>query len=160
MTKNDNANLKKYFGSLDNIPADRKDEFIASVNRNCYIGAVNFIITLILRYKPHARIIFISNYEYNNGKNVNYNELINAQNTLSEQWAFPLCEVYKYLGFSNHIIPNTKEWFNETYSNNTDTDVTCFDVYNPDSVHPHSDITGTSNNIYAGIISQYIKNIR
>lgn len=161
MTANNNAKLESFFGSLANIPAARKAEFIASVNRNCYIGAVNFIVTLILHYNPHARILFISNYEYENGASPQYAPLIPAQETLAKSWAFPLCEVYKYLGFSNHLIPGSMAWFNTTYPNVTPatTDVTAYRAYLPDNVHPHSDTTGDANNNYAGIISEFIKKI-
>ncbi len=162
MTANNNANLEKFFGSLSDIPLAKKDAFIASVNRNCFIGSVNFIITLILRYNPHARFVIISNYEYKNGDNPAYAPLILSQKSISESWAFPLCEVYKYLGFSNHVIPNSKEWFNTTYPDVTKVtaDITCFRAYNPDFVHPHSDITGDANSIYAGVISEFIKTCR
>ena len=162
MTANNNEKLESFFGSLANIPSGKKADFIASVNRNCYIGSINFIVTLILRYNPHARIVFISNYEYENGANPSYAPLIPAQESIAKSWALPLCKVYEYLGYSNHIIPNTMAWFNTQYSNVTPatTDVTVYRAYLPDTVHPHSDITGDANVIYAGIIADYIKNIR
>lgn len=162
MTANNNANLEKFFGSLANIPSEQKAKFIASVNRNCYIGAVNFIITLILKYNPHARIVFISNYEYKNGDGKGYAPLIDAQESLADSWAFPLCEVYKYLGFSDHIIPGSMDWFNTNYPNvsRATSDVSCYRVYNPDKVHPHSDTTGDANKNYAGVISEFIKTCR
>lgn len=36
--------------------------FASSLNRNCFQGACNFLITVILRYKPYARIAIISDY--------------------------------------------------------------------------------------------------
>ena len=161
MTANNNAKLESFFGSLADIPSARKAEFIASVNRNCYIGAVNFIVTLILKYNPHARILFISNYEYEDGASIAYAPLIPAQESLAASWAFPLCKVYEYLGYSNHIIPGSKAWFNATYPAQTPvtTDITVYKSYLPDGVHPHSDITGIANNNYAGIISEFIRKI-
>lgn len=161
MTQNNNAKLESFFGSLANIPTAQKAAFIASVNRNCYIGAVNFIVTLILHYNPHARIIFISNYEYENGDHPLYSPLIPAQESIAKSWAFPLCEIYKYLGYSNHIIPGSMAWFNTTYPAQTPatTDITVYRAYLPDGIHPHSDITGDANNIYAGIISEFIRKI-
>ena len=136
MTANNNENLEKFFGSLADIPSGKKEAFVASVNRNCYIGAINFIVTLILKYNPHARFVFISNYEFENGDGPGYAPLINAQESLAKSWAFPLCEVYKYLGFSNHIIPGSMNWFNTEYPSVTaaTSDVTCFRAYNPDTV--------------------------
>lgn len=161
MTDNDNENLESFFGSLDNIPSAKKAEFIASVNRNCFIGAVNFIITLILRYNPHARIMFVSNYEKDNGEWRQMSAVITAQNYLATSWAFPICEVYKYLGFSNHIIPSSKAWFNTTYSpRESSTDINVFRAYNPDLVHPHSDTTGTAIDVYAGVLAEFIKTCR
>jgi len=62
MTANDYANLKL---ALNNDLSGITDlpSFAASLNRNCFQGACNFLITLILRYKPYARIVLISNYD-------------------------------------------------------------------------------------------------
>lgn len=162
MTDNNNQKLSLYMGDLSNIPSSEKENFIASLNRNCFIGSINFIVTLILRYNPRARIVFISNYEYENGIYKSYSPLIPAQEYLSKSWAFPLCKVWEYLGYSDHIIPNSKDWFNEQYPNVTPatTDVKVFRVYNPDTVHPHSDTSGEANRIYAGVISEFINKIR
>ena len=62
MTANDYANLKLALNNdlsgITDLPA-----FAASLNRNCFQGACNFLITVILRYKPYARIVLISNYD-------------------------------------------------------------------------------------------------
>ena len=61
MTANNYANLKLALdddlSGITDLPA-----FAASLNRNCFIGAANFLITLILRHKPYMRIIFVSDY--------------------------------------------------------------------------------------------------
>ena len=162
MTANNNEKLESFFGSLTNIPIARKNEFIASLNRNCYIGAVNFLVTLILKYNPHARIIFISNYQYENGVNATFAPLIQAQEDIAKSWALPLCRMYEYLGYSNHIIPDSMAWFNEQYPNvtPTTTDITVYRAYLPDNVHPHSETTGDSIRIYAGILTEFIKKCR
>lgn len=61
MTANNYANLKL---ALNNDLSKIEDvaSFAASLNRNCFIGAVNFIITLIYRYNPQARIVIVSDY--------------------------------------------------------------------------------------------------
>ncbi|MBR6517064.1 MAG: hypothetical protein IKT40_09545 [Bacilli bacterium] len=159
MTANNNEKLVSFFGSLNNVEGWKLDKLICSLNRNCYIGAVNFLITLILSKNPRARIVFISNYEYENGERTNYAPLIEAQESLAESWAFPLCKVYQNLGYSSHIIPGTKDfWASEGY--NFEYDISPYYVYNPDTVHPHSDVSGTANKIYAGVISEFIKTCR
>lgn len=162
MTTNDCAKLESFMGSLDDIPSAEKTNFIASLNRNCYIGAVNFIITLILHYNPRARIVFISNYEYEDGIHTSYAPLIPAQESLAESWAFPLCEVWKKYGYSAHFIPGSKTWFNTKYPDVTaaTTDVQVAKIYTPDGVHPHSDPSGNSNRVYAGILAEWLKSIR
>ena len=161
MTANNYANLKKYFGGLENFPEDKLEEFAASVNRNCFKGSVNFILTLILSRNPHARIAFISNYEYENGYNKAYSNVIDAQKSLAEEWCFPIFEIYKYLGYSDKIIPGTKDYMTELYPNYVfEEDITVYEIYNVDKVHPSSDTTGTANKIYAGLISSFLKMIR
>lgn len=63
MTENSYANLKSEH-MLNNSLSGISDlaSFAATLNRNCFKGAANFIVTLILRYNPHARIVFISDY--------------------------------------------------------------------------------------------------
>ena len=162
MTDNNCANLESFFGSLSNIPSSQKAAFIASVNRNCFIGAANFIVTLILHYNPHARVVFVSNYEFENDARTLYAPLIPAQESLAKSWALPLCKVYEYLGYSNHVILGSNEWFNETYPNVTlvTNDITVYKAYLHDGVHPHSDTNRDANNIYASIISEFIKKCR
>lgn len=63
MTANNNEKLESFFGDVSGIPSAELVAFIASVNRNCYIGAMNFLCTLILHYNPRAKIIFIGNLD-------------------------------------------------------------------------------------------------
>ena len=61
MTANNYANLKTALGS-DLSKVGIINDFASTLNRNTFKGAMNFIITLILRYNPKARIIIISEY--------------------------------------------------------------------------------------------------
>jgi len=170
MTRNNYANLKSFFSGLSHVDNSNGtgdnnfinsdfDKLACSLNRNCYKGAVNFIVTLILTYNPQARILFISNYEHEHGDYTTYAPLITAQNDIAASWAFPLFEVYKYLGFSNHIIPGSKAFLAQhgyTFAN----DVDMFKIYCPDTVHPHSDQTKHANEVYAGVLAEFIKTCR
>jgi hypothetical protein len=161
MTANNYENLKKYFGDLSDIPEEKLEEFAASVNRNCFKGSVNFIITLILTHNPYARIVFISNYEYENGYNKAYHNVIDAQKALSEEWCFPIFEIYKYLGYSDKIIPGTKDYLSSLYPEyDFEEDVTVYELYNIDKVHPSSEKSGKANEIYAGLIAEFLKTVR
>lgn len=61
MTDNNYANLKTALNSQLTGISDL-ETFATSLNRYTYIGAMNFIITLILRYNPQARIVIVSSY--------------------------------------------------------------------------------------------------
>ena len=39
-------------------------------------------------------------------------------------------------------------------------DVSVYEVYNVDKVHPSSDTTGRANEIYAGLIASFLKAVR
>lgn len=61
MTANNYAKLKlalnQDLSGITNLSA-----FAATLNRNCLQGAMNFLITVILRYNPYARIVIVSDY--------------------------------------------------------------------------------------------------
>lgn len=61
MVTNDYAHLKTALNN-DLSGITDKAAFAASLNRNCFKGAMNFLITLILSYNPYARIVIISDY--------------------------------------------------------------------------------------------------
>ncbi len=149
MTKNGYANLKRFFGDLSGIPEEKFASFIASVNRNCFIGAMNFICTLILHYNPRARIVFLANLD-NNKK-----ELLVAQRKIAESWCFPLLEPGKKLGLGEHIIPGTAKFWDE----NGTTDLVQKNLYCKDNVHPHTDTTGRTIWLYGHIIAMELKNM-
>ena len=61
MTANSYAKLKLALND-DLSGIGDLESFAASLNRNCFKGAMNFLITVILRYNPYARIAIIGDY--------------------------------------------------------------------------------------------------
>lgn len=151
MTANNNAKLISFFTEISNIPSVKRAEFIASVNRNCFIGAVNFLCTLILSKNPRARILFIGNLD-----NWEKPQVQPAQEYIASSWNFHLIKMWEYLGFSGHYIPNTATYWDDEGT----TDLTVKEIYCKDGVHPHSDETGEAIEIYAHTIANVLKNIR
>lgn len=143
MTGGGFAGLSRFLGDLSNVPD--LPGFAAGLNRNCYIGSVSFICTLILHHNPRARFVFISNYEA-----VQKPELIAAQRYIADSWHFPLIEVWKKLGFSGHIIPGTAA-LNRLRPGLED--ITAQQLYCPDTTHPHSDESGYAVSLYANAIA-------
>ena len=156
MTENNSEKLESFFGSLSNIRASSKAGFIASVNRNCFIGAVNFLITLILKHNPRARFVFIGNQE-------NWSEylpVVNAQQILADSWQAPLINAWQRLGFSGHYIPGTQTYLASSGTGYTGYDLTQLNVWNKDNVHPHSDSAGITLPLIAGVLAEQIKQVR
>lgn len=61
MTANNYAHLKTALNN-DLSGITDKAAFAASLNRNCFKGAMNFLITVILTYNPYARVIIVGDY--------------------------------------------------------------------------------------------------
>lgn len=150
MTANSNAKLISIYGEISAIPQSKRAEFIASVNRNCFIGAVNFLCTYILSKNPRARIVFIGNLD-----NWQKPQVQPAQESLSESWEFPLIKMWEYTGFSEHYIPNTAKLWDASGTS----DLTMKKIYCKDGVHPHSDTTGTTVQMYADIIANALRSM-
>lgn len=132
MTANDCAKLTAFLGSLADIPASKKAAFLASINRNCFKGAVGFICTLILHYNPRAKIVLIGNID------TEKQGLTQAQDEISYNWCYPIAKIWNQFGLGGHYIPGTAT----TWDVSGTTDLTQKNVYVKDNVHPYSDTTG------------------
>ena len=161
MTANNYENLIKYVGSLDNIDPSKLDSFVCSLNRNCYYGALNFICTVILHHNPRARIFMISNYSNEYVGETSYADLIEVQRKWAREWGFPYFDISTSFGASAvHIIPGTKDYASGDHSATFTYDIPLFKIYCPDGVHPSSDNSLHSMNVYAGLLSEFIKTHR
>ena len=69
--------------NIKDIPSDYKNRFY-------FIGAMNFIIDRILSFRPHARFLIISQYDY-----ASYfsNNVVDAQKILASYWNIPICNI-------------------------------------------------------------------
>lgn len=61
MVANDYAHLKTALNN-DLSGITDKAAFAASLNRNCFKGAMNFLVTVILTYNPYARVVIVGDY--------------------------------------------------------------------------------------------------
>ena len=161
MTANNYENLQKYIGSLENVKSSDLDNLVCSLNRNCYYGALNFICTVILHHNPRARIFMVSNYSNEYVGETGYADLIEVQRKWAREWGFPYYDMSIVFGASaKHIIPGTKNYASNQHSAVFDYDIPLFRVYCPDGVHPSSDNSLHSMNVYAGLLSEFIKTHR
>lgn len=157
MTANNYANLQLYVGSLANVQPNKLDALVCSLNRNCYYGALNFIVTTILSHNPRARIMMIGNYSNAYSGETGYAPLIDAQKAWAASWCVPFCDIATCFGTSLHIIPGSKDFDTAHHSTVFTYDTDVFHIYCPDGVHPSSDNSKYALNIYAGILAEFIK---
>ena len=137
-------------GYNGNFASDTDAEFVNIVangrNRNTESGAICYIIDVILSYNPHARIAIQGHYE-----NVAQPRITQMQKALAAYWSFPYIDMASNLGFGNVVVPGSKSLYsipphsNYTAGNNTSQDMTQRQVYMPDKVHPHTDLTGRTD---------------
>ncbi len=95
------------------VPAIRND-------RNRFIGAVNYIIDIILEYNPNQKIAFIGHYESDRKQRVYL-----GQSTLFEYWSFPSLKLWEELNWTQNIDPETGKTITQTMMS--------------DDLHPYSD---------------------
>lgn len=139
------AGLENVYGSLAKM--NHPTVFKYSVNRNCYWGAVNFICTLIYKYNPRARIVFVGNID-----DKQHEGLCDAQITIARDWCSPLIRTWEKLGFGMHYIPGTYN-----YWGGTGLDLSQKAIYCKDGTHPHSDTTGEAMELYTDILVDALK---
>ena len=90
-------------------------------DRNRFIGAVNYLIDIILKYNPHQKIAFIGHYE-----SARKQRIYLAQTTLFEYWSrFPSLKLWEELNWTQDIDPETGKTVTQTMM--------------PDDLHPYSD---------------------
>ncbi len=149
MRKNDFENLRRFFGDLSGIPKARFSEFIASVNRRTYLGASNFLFTLILHFNPYARIVVLGSH-LPERKNT-----VAAQSLLAESWGFPFIRPDQKTGWGAHLVPGSKAFWDPEGK----TDLLQKEVFCPDGVHPHYDKNGRSLPLCARAVAEQLRRI-
>ncbi len=147
MVKNDYENLRRFFGDLSGIPQARFESFVASVNRNCFLGAANFLFTLILRYNPYARIVVLGNCSFDKP------HVIAAQKKLAESWGFAFIEPGRELGWGTHLIPGTAKFWDPEGTE----DLTQKHIYCRDNTHPHTDTHGKTISLYGRVLAEKLR---
>ena len=122
------------------------DESVSS--KKHYMSAIIFLVKKIWAVNPKIKII-IGNYfasksntfgaEFGNDR---VSEFVNLANSACASWLRVNCvDVWKHTGIYNRNLPAGND----------------FQLFCPDGVHPHSDSTGHSNKIIAGV---YINSIQ
>jgi len=107
-------------------------------NRDYFVGAMNYLIDLILTHNPKAKIAVFGFYE-----NTSKPQIYDAQKVVADYWQIPICETWRYTRWSNKVIngvPMIQNWF-------------------PDGLHPHGDLTGDSDKLLDRLASNFLRTI-
>jgi hypothetical protein len=144
---NDNATVSN--GDIVTMPTNTRD-------RGYFLGAMNYLIDLILADNPKARICFISEYE-----NQQHPTTVQAQEMLASYWSYPLCNLADKLGWSQQLITTTSSWVNGVWTaGTTSKQLTIKQVWLPDDTHPHTDLSGSALTKITENLIDFINSVR
>ncbi|WP_342648304.1 hypothetical protein [Mucilaginibacter sp. CSA2-8R] len=139
-----------------------------STDRSTYIGAFNYLMKEILKRKPSVRIIIGGYLENQSDYQVRAGKVIcQMQQTISSHYNYALLDVWNYTGIKYNFVPNTSNYikdFNTRYGTaytNYITDasgnITDFQVFCPDGIHPFSDLSGNADRKLDAIYTDLLK---
>ena len=160
---NDRASIARTLRAIDQgEPFDWE-----SRDRSHFVGALNFLIDLIAQHNPKAKII-IGGYFQNtlNTSSMPSAAVCELQARYAQRKGLPLLDVWRHLDFGASYVPNSQHYLDE-FNAQYDTDyvnlfpdaagnVTRFQYYCPDGVHPHTDLTGRSDQLLNEVYTQLL----
>lgn len=129
--------------------------------RNSYIGAMNFLINLILFHNPRASIVIVGHYRKTGFQNAIINgTLSDAQMKIAANWNFPILKIWEKLGYGGNIVRGSKNFF-DSFGKTSAVDYTQSQIWMPDNIHPSSDkdYLNKSHKKYAQIVVKELLNV-
>ncbi|MBB3995315.1 hypothetical protein GGR95_002970 [Sulfitobacter undariae] len=126
-------------------------------NRFTYLGAINFLIDLILNDNPKAKIIFIGHYE-----NARKETISQAQDLLADYWDFPIIRCWERLGWTQQTVLTKGEWESGVWNptaNAVAAPKELTKIWMPDDLHPNTDISGGATGRIAEVIIAQLAHI-
>lgn len=146
-------------------------------DRSTFSGAFKYLLYQIFKLKPDVQIIISGFLEAESDETII--EIDNSfkggkgikqmHEEIAKVYAFPLLRTWEYTGFNFYHIPNSKDYianFNKTYGTSyeprwTDEEgnITFFQYYNPDTIHPFKDLTGRANERLDKIFTKLLKDL-
>lgn len=125
-------------------------------NLYTYRGAMNFLINKIKEDNPFARIVMIGEYE-----NQKQPKISEYQSIVANDWSIPLYKQWEQLGWSQNTVKTTGFWENGYWTPNGGPEryTTYLDLWLPDKIHPHSDLSGKAIRFVAENIANWLKTI-
>jgi hypothetical protein len=91
-------------------PSPVDEEYVDSTDMSTFIGAINTYIRLIMAYKPHARIVILSDYD----NSMLTSKTIEAQQQIAEHWHLPFLNLTKHLPFTINTKVKVRGYWNKS----------------------------------------------
>lgn len=134
-----------------------------SEDRSTFIGAFNYVYNRIKEIKPEA-IVAIGGYFQNTCSVMPRGRYVSEVSTwIAEHYDLPLLDVWHYTDVPDGFMPNSADYLeklNQTYGKEfyprwTDDEgnITYYQMYCPDGIHPWSDPTGHSDRVLDSIFT-------
>ena len=104
-----------------------------------YVGALNIYVRLILKYKPHTRIVFVSNYVDSPSG------VINTMKAIADNWNMPFLNLLNFLPFNTKFKILTRGYWDEN------------SIWHDDGFEWADDGTDYTTNLYLSGMSSRVK---
>ena len=141
-----------------------------SRDRSNFVGAFNYLVDKIQEINPTIKIV-ISGYFQNTITFSDYysKDICDMLELIAEHFNFSIMKAWEhsqigqfYIAGSSNYIANFNSTYGTSYAKwNADTDgnITSMQIYCPDRVHPHSDLTGNCNRRLNAIYSKLLADL-
>ena len=157
---NDRENIASMLENESSIDWDSRD-------RSNFVGAFNYLLDEIQRINPFIKIV-IGGYFQNHYKPYYSEQICRMQELIANHYGFELFPIWKYSQINDKNVVGTSTYiseFNAKYGTSytkmgadSDGNIISFQLYCPDKVHPHSDLTGNCNKRLNAIYTKLIRN--
>ena len=137
-----------------------------STDRANFVGAFNYLYKQILEANPFVKLI-ISGYFQNVYEPYYSQDICAMQQLISEKYDLQLMPAWKYSGINFEHVPGSSDYisnFNSTYGTSytkmdpdSSGNITLFQFFCPDKVHPHSDKTGNCDRRLNAVYTKLLK---
>lgn len=175
----DTTKMQEYIDKFDTLDLSIDGD---TYDRTDFIGAFRFLLHIIFATNPKVKVLICSYLENktcgpefpkpNWNNNVIYNsgyQICTLLKKLAEHYNFPYLNMCDYNGFSMEYLPNTSNYLASINSNytvkqytekeNVNNNITRFQYYCPDGIHPHTDTSGRSVDIIVSSLVHLMRDI-
>lgn len=165
---NDKGNIYAMMQDVESIDWSSKD-------RSNFVGAFNYLRGKIQEVNPTIKIViagyFQNTYIYSNNIESDYHskEICEMQELIAKHYSISIMKAWEHTQINNEYIPGTNDYisnFNTKYNtsytkHNPDSDgnIQSMQLYCPDCVHPHSDLTGKCNRRLNAVYAKLLKDL-